>query len=158
MSKVFEGNSEIVKYDIAKNKSIRLTNNPATDISPSYSPVQNRIVFSSDRSGKAELYIMSPEGGDIKRIRFLKGTYTNPKFSPDGRYIAFTRFLDNKFSIGILDTDTFFTKILSTSYKNDSPSWAPNSKYLIFTKSNENSKSKKRNLSNSFILIFRTFA
>ena len=152
MSKVFEGNSEIVKYDIANNKSIRLTNNPATDISPSYSPVQDRIVFSSDRSGKAELYIMSPQGGDIKRIRFLKGTYTNPKFSPDGRYIAFTRFLDNQFSIGILDTDTFFTKILSTSYKNDSPSWAPNSKYLIFTKSNAQSKSKKRNLSNLFIV------
>ena len=152
MSKVFEGNSEIVRYDIAKNKSTRLTNNPATDISPDYSPVQDRIVFSSDRSGKAELYIMNSQGGDIKRIKFLKGTYTNPKFSPDGRYIAFTRLLDNKFSIGILDTDTFSTKILSTSYKNDSPSWAPNSKYLIFTKSNKNSKSQKRNLSNLFIV------
>jgi TolB protein len=152
MSKVFDGNSEIVKYDLAKNKSIRLTNNPATDISPSYSPVQDRIVFSSDRSGKAELYIMNPEGTEVKKIKFLKGTYTNPKFSPDGRYISFTRFLDDMFSVGILDTETFYTKILSTSYKNDSPSWAPNSKYLIFTKSNENSKSSKHNLSNLYIV------
>ena len=95
---------------------------------------------------------MDQDGNDVKRLKFAKGTYTNPKFSPDGRYIAFTRILDSKFSIGILDTETFFTKILTTSYKNDSPSWAPNSKYIIFTKMQRGRRSQKRNLSNLFIV------
>ncbi|MBT4989023.1 MAG: hypothetical protein HOM96_00570 [Rickettsiales bacterium] len=152
LSTVIEGNSEISQYNIKTNKNKRLTNHPATDISPDFAISQNKIVFSSDRSGKAELYLMDQDGNDVKRLKFAKGTYTNPKFSPDGRYIAFTRILDSKFSIGILDTETFFTKILTTSYKNDSPSWAPNSKYIIFTKMQRGRRSQKRNLSNLFIV------
>jgi Tol biopolymer transport system component len=45
-----------------------LTNNPATDIEPSWSPDGQWIVFSSDRTGGFDLYIMRPDGSDLKRI------------------------------------------------------------------------------------------
>jgi TolB protein len=152
LSTVYEGNSEVTLYNTQTKKAQRLTDNPATDISADFSISQNKIVFSSDRSGKAELYLIDSNGHNLKRLKFSKGTYTTPKFSPDGRYIAFTRILNNQFSIGILDTDTFFTKILTTSYKNDSPSWAPNSKYIMFTQVQEKHRSQKKNLSNLFIV------
>ncbi len=39
-----------------------LTNNPALDSSPSWSPDGNRIAFYSERDGNYEIYVMNTDG------------------------------------------------------------------------------------------------
>lgn len=47
---------------------VRLTNNPARDANPSWSPDGKRIVFWSDRDGNNEIYIMNADGSDAVRL------------------------------------------------------------------------------------------
>jgi len=45
-----------------------ITQNAATDTSPAWSPDGNRIVFSSDRNGNMELYVMDKNGENVRKL------------------------------------------------------------------------------------------
>ena len=56
--------------------------NQASD--PAYSPSGTRIVFSSDRDGDSDLYIMDTDGTDVRRLTNQPGDDTFPPGSrPD---------------------------------------------------------------------------
>jgi Tol biopolymer transport system component len=48
--------------------TVRLTNDPAQDIFPAWSPDGNKIAFSSNRGGSYEIYTMNANGTEVKRI------------------------------------------------------------------------------------------
>jgi len=48
-----------------------------------------RIVFSSDRSGRSDLWITGADGSDIRQLTHGEGSNHDPSVSPDGRTIAF---------------------------------------------------------------------
>jgi len=45
-----------------------LTNHPAMDIEPDWSPDGEWVVFSSNRGGNFDLYIMKPDGSELARL------------------------------------------------------------------------------------------
>jgi Tol biopolymer transport system component len=55
-----------VNADGSDNK--RLTTNPATDTYPAFSPGGGKIVFSSNRDGDYDLYIMNANGTDVEQL------------------------------------------------------------------------------------------
>jgi Tol biopolymer transport system component len=57
-----------------------LTNHPATDIEPDWSPDSEWIVFSSDRSGSFDLYIMKADGSDLARVTTSSGKDSDPSW------------------------------------------------------------------------------
>jgi len=70
---------------VAGGTPLRLTDHPADDWFPSFSPDGSQIVFRSERDGGG-LYLIDTLGGEPRRLQD-KGFI--PRFSPDGRYIAF---------------------------------------------------------------------
>ena len=50
--------------------------------SPSFSPDGRQIVFTSDRTGYSQLYIIHIDGSQLTRITFDRFTYKSPKWSP----------------------------------------------------------------------------
>ncbi len=46
----------------------RLTNNPAREANPSWSPDGSKIVFWSDRDGNNEIYVMNANGTEQRRL------------------------------------------------------------------------------------------
>jgi len=46
----------------------RLTNHPAEDLYPSWSPDGTRIAFASERDGSHEIYVMNADGASQTRL------------------------------------------------------------------------------------------
>jgi dipeptidyl aminopeptidase/acylaminoacyl peptidase len=60
------------------------------DSSPVWSPDGKTIAFLSSRSGEAQVYLLSLEGGEAQRLTKLSTGADLVKWSPDGKTIAFT--------------------------------------------------------------------
>ncbi|ARC36122.1 Tol-Pal system protein TolB [Paracoccus yeei] len=128
------GNTDIYQMDAASGAQRPLTNAPSIETSPSYSPDGSQIVFESDRSGTPQLYIMGANGGEPRRISFGEGRYGTPVWSPRGDMIAFTRQVGAKFHIGVMRTDGSEEKMLTESFLDEGPTWAPNGRVVMFTR------------------------
>jgi TolB protein len=126
------GNSNIFTMDLRSRSITRLTNTAAIDTAPSYSPDGDRIVFESDRGGRQQLYVMNADGSNQQRISFGTGAYATPVWSPRGDMIAFTKFEGGKFAIGVMRPDGSGERILTESFHNEGPTWAPNGRVLMF--------------------------
>jgi TolB protein len=128
------GNSDIYVMNLINRSSQRLTADPSIDTSPSFSPDGGQIVFTSDRSGRAQLYVMGADGGGARRISYGDGLYTTPVWSPTGEYIAFTKQTGSTFHIGVMKPDGSDERLLTTSYLDEGPTWAPNGRVLMFSR------------------------
>ena len=82
-------NSEIFVYTIDTRESVNVTNSPAFDADPSFSPDGKQIVFASGRDGNVEIYLMNVDGSDVRRLTNHAAWDSHPFFSPDGTQIAF---------------------------------------------------------------------
>jgi TolB protein len=132
MSFAENGNSDIYTMDLRTRKSKRLTSHPAIDTSPSFSPDAKRVVFNSDRGGSPQLYIMNADGSNVHRISFGQGKYATPVWSPRGDLIAFTKQFRGRFLIGVMRPDGSGERLLSESFLEEAPTWAPNGRVLMF--------------------------
>lgn len=126
------GNTNLLVMDMASGRLGQLSASAAIDTSPSFSPDGNQVVFESDRGGSQQIYVMGAAGGGAQRISFGEGIYSTPVWAPTGDLIAFTRKNGNEFSIGIMRPDGTGERILTTSFHNEGPTWAPNGRVLMF--------------------------
>jgi TolB protein len=126
------GNSDVYVMDLRSRNAVRLTTDPGIDTSPSFSPDGTKIVFNSDRGGAAQLYIMNADGSGVRRISYGGGRYTTPVWSPRGDFIAFTKQTGGQFHIGVVRPDGAGERLLTTSYLDEGPTWAPNGRVLMF--------------------------
>ena len=132
------GYTNIFKYSANERARKQLTNSSSINTSPSYSPDNQFIAFSSDRDSGSQIYIMKSDGSNQKRISNGDGRYYNPVYSPKGDYIAFTKTNKNNFYVGIMRPNGSEEKILAGGYMIESPSWAPNGRLLSFASSSRN--------------------
>src|SRR5204863_5852831 len=81
--------------------------------------------------GRAALYTISAEGGEMQRLR-TAGVLntTEPDWSPDGKWIVFTAQMGN-FEICFVPAAGGDARVLVSGAD---PSWAPNSRAVIFTR------------------------
>jgi TolB protein len=128
------GNTDIYEMNLHSRAVRRLTTDPSIDTSPSYSPDGSKIVFNSDRGGSPQIYVMNADGSGQHRISFGEGRYTTPVWSPRGDLIAFTKQTGSTFHIGVMRPDGSQERILTTSYLDEGPTWAPNGRVLMFSR------------------------
>jgi tricorn protease len=74
---------------VAGGDAVRLTNHPAHDHAPVWSPDGEHIAFASDRYGSFQLYIMPARGGEPRRLTFHSTSETPFAFTPDGSHLVF---------------------------------------------------------------------
>lgn len=145
MSIASGGSTQIFKMDLRNRQLIKITSGNSIDTSPSYSPDGNRIVFNSDRGGSQQLYVMNSDGSGIQRISFGNGRYGTPVWSPRGDLIAFTKMHQGRFYIGVMRPDGSGERVLTESYMDEGPSWAPNGRVIVFHRQYPNSRGRMGN-------------
>jgi TolB protein len=67
---------------------VRLTDTDGYDAEAVYSPLGDRIVFTSMRSGDLELYLMNPDGSGVEQLTDTPGYDGGAFFSLDGKWIV----------------------------------------------------------------------
>ncbi len=117
-----DGNDEIYVMNADGSNPVNLTNHPASDTVPSWSPDGKRIAFSSDRDGRWQIYAMNPDGTNVVRITNHPHGVGSPLWLPDGKRIAFILDLD----LYVMNADgTDFTNITKGMGDIHSFSWSP---------------------------------
>ena len=75
--------------DTTGHATARLTNSPADERDPAWSPDGRTIAFVSDRSGNGDIYTMRRDSTDVRRLTRAAEPDSGPAWSPDGRSLAF---------------------------------------------------------------------
>lgn len=112
------------------------------DISPDgkYMVYEAKLVKHPESSTNFDLYIMDLATGKSKCITCENKAWDgHPRFSPDGRYIAYIMqkvpgYESDKFRLAVYDTKTGSKKVLTENYDNwvDDFVWAPDSRTIYF--------------------------
>jgi TolB protein len=85
---------------------------------------------------------MNADGSNPRRISFGGGRYTTPVWSPRGDLIAFTKQQGAQFHIAVMSPDGSNERILTNSYLDEGPTWAPNGRVLMFSRETRGSAPK----------------
>lgn len=70
----------------------RLTNDPANDIQPSFSPDGRFVAYASDRSGNWDIYVMTVEGQKPFQVTEGLAHEIHPSWSPDGSQLCYSMY------------------------------------------------------------------
>ena len=69
---------------------VRLTDDPAKDADPAWSPDGTRITWATERDNNKEIYIMNSDGSGKRNLTdHPSADYGVTQWSPDGEWIAF---------------------------------------------------------------------
>lgn len=131
-----DGNSDIFLIHPDGTGLINITNNPAHDIQPTWSPDGLQLAFASNREGNFELYKMDSDGTHLARLTDLGQDARSPEWSPDGNYISF-EYDDNgdyQVEIWIMNADgTDPHPITDSEHGVFAANWSPDSTRLVLS-------------------------
>ena len=133
------GNTEVYVMNPDGTDQTRLTIDPRTDQQPDISPNGRQIVYcgnpvtDTNPEGDFEIFVMDAGGGNVTQLTF-NGAGINdcwPRWSPNGRQIAFHSNVDGNFEIYVIDADgTGLTRVTDHPGFDQFPEWSPNGKQL----------------------------
>jgi TolB protein len=100
--RVLDGNSEVFVLDADGGKPLNLTQAPEHyDGWPCWSPDGSLIAYAGGGpdTGNKYLFLVAPDGSQRRQLTFAPGAGafrydTQPAFSPDGRFLVFTRYAE----------------------------------------------------------------
>ena len=131
-------NAEIYIMDTKGKNLQNLTNHPAQDWQPAFSPDGQWMAFVSNRSGTNRIYLMNRNKNKIRPLttHLASESDFDPDWSPDGQWIAFTSkqpgvptSTNHIYKINVNSGD--LQQLTDTGY-NRFPKWSPDGDRILF--------------------------
>ncbi len=130
-----DGDWDIYSMDVNGDNVVQLTDHPAADEYPAFSPDGRRIAFISERGLTDDLYVMDSDGNNVIRLTHDGFSRFGPTWSPDGTRIAFSSFRDvvDNWEIYAIDADgNNLTRLAKHEFHDVLPSWSPDGNEIAF--------------------------
>lgn len=86
-------NPDIYRMDVRHLLRYNLTRRDGYDANPSWSPDGQWIAFTSDREGPLRVFVMDALGGQTRAVVDVQGATFGARWSDDGAYLYFFRFV-----------------------------------------------------------------
>jgi TolB protein len=137
-----DGHTQIYTVNADGGNLRRASNSNGIDTEPQWSADGQSIYFTSDRSGGPQIYRMGADGGEAKRVTFGGSYNISPRISADGKTLAYISRRDGgNFQLFVLDLASGQEQRLSDTTSDESPSFAPNGKYIMYATQSGSRKS-----------------
>ena len=126
-----DGGSHVYLMDRSGGNVRRVTESTGIDTEAKFSPDGAYIYFVSDRGGGPQIYKQAVGGGGATRVTFNGAYNISPALSPDGKLLAYIN-RSGGFKVMVMDLGTGDVRSVSDTNDDESPSFAPNSRYIIY--------------------------
>jgi hypothetical protein len=143
-----DGAYDVFKMRVDGSEVMNMTNNPgAADYDPSWFTNQGLfvstgewIVFTSERDGNQEIYLMNADGSDVRNLSNSPGAQDfAPAGQPGGNLIAFTSSRDGNLEVYTMEVDGSRLANRSQNPAQDqNPAWSSDGDYIAFTSNRSN--------------------
>jgi Tol biopolymer transport system component len=99
-----------------------------------YSPDGKKIVFTSSRSGTAQIWVCDSDGSRPRQLTDLISHNGEPNWSPDSRQIAFDTRVRGNADIFVISAEGGQPRALTTEPSDDvTPSWSADGRWVYFS-------------------------
>ncbi len=115
----------------------QLTNDPANEQMPAFSPDGRKIAFASDRAGNWDIYVMDARGGQAVQITNDTTHDIHPSWSPDGRQLVYCSLggPSGQWEMVIVDVDNPSTRrVIGNGLF---PNWSPVEDKIVFQRARQ---------------------
>ncbi|HEY9449801.1 MAG TPA: BamA/TamA family outer membrane protein, partial [Gemmatimonadaceae bacterium] len=138
------GGKEVLHIlDVANRKQLSSITLPLDGITgPSWSNDGRQLVFSGNRGGITDLYVIDADGRNLRQLTNDRYGDLQPQWSPDGKSIAFATERGDgadvsllrfpKMRIALYDLESGRIELLPGEGLNINPMWAPDSKSIAY--------------------------
>ena len=128
------GNWEIWLMDWDGQNQRQISRHGALSILPSWSPDNERMVYTSFARGTSDMYIINRKGGGRVRLNSGLALNTSATFSPVGNDIAFVGSVHGNPDIYLIKDDgSNIRRLTTTSSIESTPEWSPTGRQIAFT-------------------------
>jgi Tol biopolymer transport system component len=129
------GDEEVYVMNADGTNVRRLTDNADFDSAPAWSPDGRWLAFEhapgdtltpGTEPQEKDIYVMRPDGSDVRRLTDSPGLDEGPVWSPDGTKIAFSSARDGQQEIYVMNADGSDQRRLTNNpARDESPDWQP---------------------------------
>ena len=127
------GHKEIYVSDYDGHNTQKITSDKGIALFPRWSPVGDKLLYTSYRDGGPMIYMKDISSGEVRRISARKGLNIGATWSPDGKKIALTLSHRGNPDIYIIDLQgKILDRVINHWGIDVSPSFSPDGKKIVF--------------------------
>ena len=126
--------ADIWRIEPATGREMRLAENAAN---PTFAPGGQRIAVDASWAGPRRIWTLDPRGRNPEQATTDVSeavAHVRPRWSPDGRRIAFQNIERTKFDVRVVDLETKkLVWVTNDHFQDIGPAWSPSGRFLYFS-------------------------